>query len=414
MSARSFGMVPPQIKIPLNIGVVVVLIGITTSALFFRSRSAVNKVALSERPKGVTTVLALAARYRPTRRYVGTVAPWLEARVGPQFTAAYLDTVLVRPGDSVQKGQVLATLDCKSASAQSKAMQMQARALSTTQEALSKEATRLSGLLEGGYVSPNEVERRTAESASKQSELLAANARLVRASLDVDDCVLRAPFAGEIADRMLDPGGFARPGSPILTLVDRDKVRILVDVPESDFEAVAVGTPVRMRLVALGKEMQGTIARRAPAADPGTRTVHAEIDFGEGRPEGSPKKEPQLRIPVGTTAELTIELGESVPAIELPLRAAAVKGDSATLFLVKEGEAHKLKISVLGESGGSLFVTPTIGAGTRVVTEGRALLKDGERVADNLESFTSVQAKPASPPGTSGSPVPPGRKEGQP
>ena len=179
MSARSFGMVPPQIKIPLNIGVVVVLIGITTSALFFRSRSAVNKVALSERPKGVTTVLALAARYRPTRRYVGTVAPWLEARVGPQFTAAYLDTVLVRPGDSVQKGQVLATLDCKSASAQSKAMQMQARALSTTQEALSKEATRLSGLLEGGYVSPNEVERRTAESASKQSELLAANTALV-------------------------------------------------------------------------------------------------------------------------------------------------------------------------------------------------------------------------------------------
>ena len=405
MSARSFGMVPPQIKIPLSIGVAVVLIGITTSALFLRSRSEVNKVALSERPKGVTTVLAQPARYRPTRRYVGTVAPWLEARIGPQFTAAYLDTVLVRPGDSVQKGQVLATLDCKSASAQSKAMQLQARALSATQEAISKEAGRLSGLLEGGYVSPNEVERRNAESASKQAELLAANERIVRASLDVDDCVLHAPFAGEIAERMLDPGAFARPGSPILTLVDREKVRVLVDVPESDFSAVAVGTPVRLRLVALGSELQGTIARRAPAADPGTRTVHAEIDLGEGRRDGSPKSDPQLRIPVGTTAELTIELGEPVPAIELPLRAAAVRGDSATLFLVKDGAARKIKLSVLGESGGSLFVAPTISAETRVVTEGRALLKDGDRVTDKLESFTSIQQRP--------SPLP-GRKEGQP
>ena len=399
MSSRFVGIIPPQIKVPLSIGVGVLVVGITTSLLFFRARSEINNVALSQQPKGVTTVEARSARYRPARRYVGTVAPWLEARIGPQFTAAYVDTVLVRPGDLAQKGQVLATLDCKSASAQSKALQMQARALSTTQEAVSKEAGRLSGLLEGGYVSPNEVERHTAESASKQAELLAANARLVRASLEVDDCVLRAPFDGEIGERLLDPGAFARPGSPILTFVDRAKVRVLIDVPESDFAAVAVGTPVHLRLVALGSDMNGVIARRAPVADPATRTVHAEIDLGAG--EGS-------RIPVGTTAELTIELGEPVPATELPLRAAAVKGDSATLFVVKDGAAHKLKIAVLGESGGSLFVVSKLTPGTRIVTEGRALLKDGDRVTDNLESFTPVQAAPPAPA------APPAGKAGHP
>lgn len=398
MSSRFVGIIPPQIKVPLSIGVGVLVVGITTSLLFFRARSEINNVALSEQPKGVTTVEARSALYRPARRYVGTVAPWLEARIGPQFTAAYVDTVLVRPGDLAQKGQVLATLDCKSASAQSKAMQMQARALSTTQEAVSKEAGRLSGLLEGGYVSPNEVERHAADSASKQAELLAANARLVRASLEVDDCVLRAPFAGEIGERLLDPGAFARPGSPILTLVDRAKVRVLIDVPESDFAAVAVGTPVHLRLVALGSDMNGVIARRAPVADPATRTIHAEIDLGEREQESPSKNASQHRIPVGTTAELSIELGEPVPATELPLRAAAVKGDSATLFVVKDGAAHKLKIAVLGESGGSLFVASKLSAGTRIVTEGRALLKDGDRVADNLESFTPVQAAPAPPP----------------
>lgn len=372
-------------KITLGIGLGVVLIGIVTGALFLRARSEINQVALSSQPRGVSTVEAQAARYRPSRRYVGTIAPWLEARIGPQFTAAYVDTVLVRPGDVAKKGQILATLDCKSASAQSKAMQMQARALSATQEAISKEAGRMSGLLEGGFVSPNEVERRTADSASKQAELLAANARLVRASLEVDDCVLHAPFDGEVADRMLDPGGFARPGSPILNFVARDKVRVLVDVPESDFAVVAEGTAVKLRLLALGRAVQGVIARRAPAADAATRTIHAEIDLSAAL--GS--------IPVGTTAELNIEIGEAQPATEIPLRAAAVRGESATLFVVKDGVSHKLKIDVMGEAGGSLFVAPTLIAGTHVVTEGRALLKDGDSVVDKLEPVRPAPTPPA-------------------
>ena len=99
-----------------------------------------------------------------------------------------------------------------------------------------------------------------------EAELLAANARLVRASLEVDDCILHAPFDGEIADRMLDPGGFARPGSPILLMVARERVRVLVDVPESDFAHVSEGTKVQLRVVALGTTMQGVIARRAPSA----------------------------------------------------------------------------------------------------------------------------------------------------
>lgn len=381
MSVQSTSEVHIRLRVPLYIGLGVLLIGLLALVLLLRARADVNQVSLSEQPKGVTTISAQAARYRPTRRYVGTVAPWLEARIAPQFTAAYVDTVLVRPGDVAKKGQVLATLDCKSASAQSKVLQQQARALSATQEAVTKEAGRLTGLLSGGYVSPNEVERRTAESHSKEAELLAAQARLVRAGLEVDDCVLRAPFDGEVSERLTDPGGFARPGSPILTLLNREKVRVLIDVPESDFAVVEVGTAVRLRLVALGTEYTGSVSRRAPAADLGTRTVHAEIDLTDG----------QRRIPVGTTAELSIELGEHQSATTVPLRAALVRGDSATVFVVQQGAAHKLKVEVLGESNGLLFLSPKVAAGMHVVTEGRSLLKDGDRVLEQPEAVTQKE-----------------------
>lgn len=365
-----------KIRVPLILGGGVALVIGLMVLLVVRSRSQTNQVALESQPKGVTTTAARAAKYRPSRRYVGTVAPWLEARVGPQMTSAYVDTVLVRPGDRVKRGQVLATLDCRNASEQSRALAMQARALSATQEAIAKESSRVSGLLAGGYVSPNEVDRRMAESASKQAELLAANARLARASLEVDDCVLRAPFDAEVADRFLDPGAFARPGSPVLLIVEREQVRIVVDVPETDFAVVAEGAEAKIRFLALSTSLVGRITRRAPAADSSTRTVHAEIDLLDA----------QRKVPVGTTAELVLSVGEPVDAAELPLRAAAVRGDSATLFVLDGDAARKRKVPVLGEAEGSLFVSPeAVKPGEQVVVEGRALLQDGDRVAAKLE-----------------------------
>lgn len=365
-----------RLRVPLLIGLLVCLLLGLLALLHTRARQQTNQVALSSQPKGVTVIAAAFAKYRPSRRYVGTVAPWLEARIGPQLTSAYVDTVLVRPGDRVQRAQVLATLDCRNASEQSRALAMQARALHATQEALAKETGRVSGLLEGGYVSPNEVDRRVADSASKQAELLAANARLARASLEVDDCVLRAPFDGEVADRFLDPGAFARPGSPVLSVVDREQVRIVLDVPETDFAVVEPGSEAKVRFLALGTTMVGKIARRAPAADSATRTIHAEIDLLDA----------QRKLPVGTTAELTLSVGEAVDASELPLRAASIRGDQATLFVLAGDIAHKRKVPVLGEALGSLFVPKqALAQGELVVTEGRALLSEGDRVQSKQE-----------------------------
>ncbi len=365
-----------RLRVPLLIGLLVCLLLGLLALLHTRARQQTNQVALSSQPKGVTVIAAAFAKYRPSRRYVGTVAPWLEARIGPQLTSAYVDTVLVRPGDRVQRAQVLATLDCRNASEQSRALAMQARALHATQEALAKETGRVSGLLEGGYVSPNEVDRRVADSASKQAELLAANARLARASLEVDDCVLRAPFDGEVADRFLDPGAFARPGSPVLSVVDREQVRIVLDVPETDCAVVEPGSEAKIRFLALGTTMVGKIARRAPAADSATRTIHAEIDLLDA----------QRKLPVGTTAELTLSVGEAIDASELPLRAASIRGDQATLFVLAGDIAHKRKVPVLGEALGSLFVPKqALAQGELVVTEGRALLSEGDRVQSKQE-----------------------------
>ena len=362
--------------IPFIIGgatLAVVALGVV---LLSRAGARVNKVALDSQPKGVTVVTAQAAQYRPSRRYVGTILPWIEARVGPQFISAYVDTVLVRPGDVVRRGQVLATLDCRNASASSKAVSMQARAIQTEQEALAHAAARVAELKEGGFASPNEIENRAAESASKQAQLMETQAKLQRATLEVNDCVLRAPFDGEIATRAVDPGSFVRPGSEVATLVDRRTVRVVAEVPEGDFDVVGVATPVRMRALAINREVRGKISRRSPAADLSTRTAHIEIDVPD----------PDRSLPVGTTAELGIDVGEPSAATEVPLIAASIRGRKATVFVVEGSTARKGVYGVQGERGGSLFLEPALPPGAHVVTEGRALLRDGDRVQAKLET----------------------------
>jgi RND family efflux transporter MFP subunit len=339
--------------------------------LIWRAESKTNKDALSDAPKRVTTIEAKPAMYRPSRSYVGTIEPWVEAKIGPQIVSAYVDTVLVRPGASVRKGDVLATLDCRNANATSQAVAMQARALEAHQTALAHEATRVQGLLDGGFVSANEAEQKTAQSASEQAQLLATQAKLLGTALEVSDCVLRAPFEGEIATRTSDPGAFVRPGSAIVSLVDRTVVRVTADAPEADFGVVAPGTVVKIHVISTSKDLVAKIARRAPAADPTTRTVHFELDVPDA----------ERTIPVGTTAELRIEVGDPIETTEVPLAAAAVRGTNANVFVVEGNVAHARVVPIKGELAGKLFLDKELAPGALVVTEGRALLSDGDKVA---------------------------------
>ena len=371
--------------VPLSIGVGAFLIIALGATMVVRAEAKVNQVALAQSAKPVTVIPAQSSTFWGFRNYVGTIEPWLEAKIGPQMLSAYVDTVLVRPGAVVKKGDVLATLDCRNANASSQAVAMQARAVAARQEAVAHEATRLNGLLDGGFVSPNEAEQKAAQSAAEQAQLLATQAQLLGTSLQVNDCVLRSPFDGEIATRTSDPGAFVRPGVEIVAVVDRATVRVVADAPEVDFPIVAPGAPVKLHLLATNQDLSAQISRRAPAADTATRTAHFEMDVPD------PKRE----LPVGTTADIHIDVGDPEPATEIPLSAATVRGDKATVYVVEDNVAHKRAVHVLGEREGRLYLDTTLPAGALIVSEGRALLSDNDKVASKVDS-ADAPASPAS------------------
>ncbi len=356
----------------------------TTIALVQRAESRVNKVPLAATARPVTVIAARAGTYRESRTYVGTLRPWIEADVGPQFLSVYVDTVLVRPGATVQRGEVLATMDCRNATAASLAVAAEARAIDSRQRAVAHESARVQSLLDGGFVSPNEAEMKAAQSASEEAQLAAQRAKLAATSLEVNDCILRAPFNGEIATRTIDPGAFVRPGTPVVSVVDRNTIRMTFDVPESDFDVVAPGTQVKILIVATGKTVNGGISRRSPSADPDTRTVHVEVDLADK----------ERAIPVNTTGQATIEVGEPVQATAVPLPSASITGSQAAVFVVEGGVARKKTFPVLGERGSDVYLSGDLKPGTLVITEGRYALSNGDAVAAHEVPYASAEARP--------------------
>lgn len=369
---------PTNARLFIMIGMMVCLGFVGGATLVARATSS-KPTALSAQPRGVTVIPAREAKYRPTRRFLGTLRPWQEAKIGPQLVSAFVETVLVRPGDIVEKGQVLATLDCRSTTAVSKSVAMKARALDEQQRAMASESARTQVLVEGGFVSKNEAEQKAARSAAGQAHLQAMRAELASKALEVDDCVLEAPFQGEIASRSIDPGTFVKPGTTLVSIIDRAIVRVTFDVPEVDYRAVAPGVEAKLKILSTGGELVAKIARRSPSADAVTRTVRVEIDVQDA----------ERALPVGTTAEVFIEVGEVQDAIELPLRAATIRGSKANLFIVDGDVAKSASARVLGESGKSVFLERFIHAGALVVLEGRAQLRNDDIVRARVEGAAS-------------------------
>jgi|HubBroStandDraft_2_1064218.scaffolds.fasta_scaffold51265_2 membrane fusion protein (multidrug efflux system) len=383
--ATARGRAPGRIRIVIAVAVAAVLI--LGAALAWHAEAKTNKVALVSSPKPVTTLAARGEPFRAVHTYVGALRPWVEAKIGPQFISAYVETVLVRPGAVVTKGQVLATLDCRNATAQTSAISSKAKAIASRQRAISDQAVRTRSLLDGGFVSTNESELIAAKSDSEAAEFAAEQATLSKSALDVNDCILRAPFDGEVSLRLVDPGSFVRPSSDMLGIVDRNTIRMTADAPESDFDSIPPGAKVTVHVVSLNLDIPATIARRAPSADLGTRTVHFEIDIDNSN----------RRIPVDTTGEIHVPVGEPVPATAVPIKAVTMNDKKATLFTVEGDVAHVRTLEELGEAGSDVFFAPdAVKPGTLIVIEGRALLKDGDRVAAKAVPAGAAPASSAS------------------
>jgi membrane fusion protein, multidrug efflux system len=252
-------------------------------------------------------------------------------------------------------------------------------------ELAQSEFNRIKSLLDQRVVSQSEYEQRRtqAEAARQQYEaakngaaqqyqmLQAARARVALARKAVADTVVRAPFNGVVAQRLVAAGDYVTKGMKIAVVVRVNPLRVQLTVPEQFVSAVAVGAPVGFEVDAYpGRPFEGAIKYVSPAlqADQRALTVEAIVP----NPSGVLKP--------GLFATARIEQPSKTPGILVPVAAVQTSAGTSRVYVISGDHVDERIVTIGDTLGDRIEITKGLKAGERVATKNVGQLVDGAKV----------------------------------
>ena len=331
----------------------------------------------------------------------GYVTARRQATVSSKFTGRVTE-VLIEEGMEVEEGQVLATLDdsnIRPALALAEAQRLSAQRGAAETEALLTEARlsleRTERLVEKQLASESERDRARAlarsleaQLARKQADIEVAGRQVDIYSQQLEDSIIRAPFAGIVVAKNAQPGemispvsaggGFTRTG--IGTIVDMSSLEIEIDVNEAYINRVAPGQAVAATLDAYPDwKIPCHVIAIIPTADRQRATVEVRVGFDEL----DPRILPDMGVKVAFQ-ETEGDPPEAPSAARLSVPAVALRRAQGRnyLLVVRDGSVERRAVATEPGPAGSVWVTSGLAPGESVVVEGPPDLADGTAVRE--------------------------------
>jgi RND family efflux transporter MFP subunit len=308
--------------------------------------------------------------------------------------------VLIEEGHPVKAGQVLAHLDDtqpRAALALAEAQLASSRKAAAEDEAKLQQAELTLGrrqqLLKEKVVGKAEldeaqsnVDTLKARIAYTQQQIGVAESQVRLQQTNLTDMVVRAPFSGVVISKDAQPGemispvsaggGFTRTG--IGTIVDMSSLEVEVDVNETYINRVVNGMRVEAVLDAYQDwQIPAHVITTIPSADRQKATVKVRIGFDAL----DPRILPDMGVKVSFLRDApTPGQAPLAPRVIVPKAAIRTADGKSIVFVLKDDRVERRAVSVGLETGGQVELVSGVSAGERVVVEGPAALKDGDKV----------------------------------
>ena len=191
--------------------------------------------------------------------------------------AADVRTITVREGESVTQGQVIALLD--SAEVTQRLQVAQGALQSAQARAANAKTTRdmQRTLLDQNYISPNAFDNVESVYKAALGDLASASAQVALAQQSLADVSARAPMAGVVAKRFVNPGEKVSFDAPIVQIVDLRSLELQAYVPPEAAGSLRIGQAVEVLVAGFAKPVPGVLTRVMPAVDAQTRQLGVNI-----------------------------------------------------------------------------------------------------------------------------------------
>ncbi|HWF85191.1 MAG TPA: efflux RND transporter periplasmic adaptor subunit [Vicinamibacterales bacterium] len=357
------------------------------------------------------SVSAVAAVERPIARFTratGTLMAEEQSEVAAEIAGRVVATPVER-GTRVAAGAELIRLsdtetDAQAKEAEANAAQIEARlgiaaapfdvnavpevqSAKASYELTQSEFDRIQSLLAQRVVSQSEFDqRRTQMEAARQQyesakngaaqqyqSLLAARARVTLARKAHTDTVVRAPFDGIVAQRVVSVGNYVNKGTTVAVVVRVDPMRVQLTIPEQFVSTIGVGQTVAFAVDAYpGRSFEGRVRYISPALEANQRALTVEAVVAN----------PSAELKPGLFATARIQQAARTPAILVPSAAVQTTAGTSRVYVVT-GDRVEERIVTIGQTIDDDMVEVVNGlkAGERIATTHIAQLADGTKVS---------------------------------
>ena len=280
----------------------------------------------------------------------GVARPVMEATLGTRLMGS-VTHVGAREGQAVRAGQVLVRIDARDLAAQSRRLQASAAEAQAMLAEAELQLQRMRALYAEDAAPRAQLDAAETGHARARASVAAASAAAAELDAVASYSELRAPFDGVVARRMVDPGTFVAPGTPLMLVQDTRRLRVSATAAAGAVADLRAGE--RIEAVIEGVRVPAVIEGIAPGAA-GLFTVNAIVD----NPDGA--------LPATGAAELALPAGVRTTTV-LPRAAIRTQGD-LTGVLLRQGEAVVTRWVRLGaERGDSVEVLAGLRPGDRIL-----------------------------------------------
>ncbi len=283
----------------------------------------------------------------------------IAAQVQGRITA-----LLVKAGDKVKAGQVLARVDERIANQQAQAGRSQAAALAAQLDAASKEYQRRRQLFDQGFLSKAALERAESDFKTAQAQTRAQMSQVESSVVQTGLHVLVAPYAGIVAKVDVELGDMASPGKPLITFYDPAVLRVVVNVPQTRVgglrrEAAIIEIPAAPAALTSIKSQEMTIL---PTADPVSQMVQVRLAL--------PAKTDGLTPGMFARARLAVANQSQGKRLSVPSQAVFRRSELTTVYVLDSAGQPQLRLVRIGRTeAGRVEILAGLEPGEKVVLD---------------------------------------------
>ncbi|MFM0355305.1 efflux RND transporter periplasmic adaptor subunit [Paraburkholderia nemoris] len=320
----------------------------------------------------------------------GSLRAVTQAAVKSKVAGSALN-VMVREGDPVKTGQILAKIDARDYVARAEQTRGQMVAMAGQLDIAKQTLDNNRVLVEKGFISKNAFDTAQSQYQIARANLDAAKAALASSNLSLDDTVVRSPLDGQIASRSVEPGEKVAVDTKLFDVVDLRTLELEAPVPVGEIGRVRIGQPIQIAFDGIDAPIQGAITRINPAAQAGSRSIMVYVQVAN--PAGT--------LRVGMFGTGTISVGSRQNVLVVPATAIRTDGTRHSVYALVDGKLVEqlVQTGATGNADGDTWteiVSGPLALGQQIVKNNLGSLRIGS-TAHVVQPAQPVQPGRAAP-----------------